>query len=1300
MSTLAVIAFVVGWLNSDDFQTRSIYLVEGLVEGATGQGCEVGKIKVAPWPPGLEIEQFKLYAKDTDETILSVARARAPLVLRDGGPNLGRVVINEPYISLHIEKGGKLREFQDIPTGDPNAPPGTPLAKLPWYTLEITDATIRVAFPHGTLAIDHLNFIPVDGPRSDLPADVVIDVRDLHEETTLDIRNITLGPEVIEIPELEFRSTPLLLTGRVRVPLQGELDVDLFAHIALEEINALLSPPRMAHGEVDIDIHLGGLPKDPRAEVVALGQRVSVDLPGVFTPILHYNLGNLSTAIIASRDNLHVENLTSDIGGGELIAWGDIRLPELRLENAGVVAHDSRLRRMLIDFDAAPTPWIDMGIDLEVSLEGSLKPLKLEGHFDFDVGDLKVGDRPIADPNRSLMLDIPQAYAKGTLLLEKDHVFLSAPKVVGPRTRGSMDVDIGFGPRGPLNLQVDMHHADLSDFQPLNGVDMTGTGRIQGKISGPFNKLQVHGLGDLYNFSVMGIEYADHLTAAIISPDMKSVELHGAQAMKGVTPYEGYFGFNFKPPMSMDVDVEFNNGRIEDVVDMFMDLPGMTADLSGTLQFHGPIYNLDGESHITLSDIDLWGEHFDYGEGHGYLDDGLFTLDDVRVLRRGGDEGMVLRGSIKRDWSLNMDLIADGMALQRLTTLADKDAPLTGNISAYSHISNTLFEPWPEGRISVTDVRYDGYPVKDSHLKFHSTDGIMTYFGGLLGGAAKVDGTLGLWDEQPYAMTLELTDLPAHSLYPNAADGTPLTAIVSGDLDISGDFGEEWSPVKLSADLPKVELQYAHHVLRNTSRWQYEQEGNLFKLKHFGLQGGLTNVKVSASGGNALLVGGEGTVDLDLLRAIVPSLERASGTADVVLYAVGAKSNVEAVIEIDVQADLLRYESLPPSFEDLTAHLRVTDTGIDIERLTANVGGGTMTGGGHITASGWIPARYDLTAEIRDSQVQWVDSLPPAIGNGSLHFDGPSDALLLSGRIDVQDMTFSDRIDWEDWVVEYRDEMLVDPSTLYDEEQSYFDMNVQIEADRTIQLRNNVAEGLASASLRIIGDTNRPGLVGTVQVVDGEAFLQDRKFVIDRGDITFNDPWSWDPDLNIDLLTDIESHEQRYRVNYLVLGPFSDWRTQTRSDPPMPQADVNALLWFGVTTEDLEEMGELSSAVAQSVADLILTDFVLTNTSGDLGGGVQDLLFDSIDLATGVNARGMYSSEPRLIVEKQLTELGDIGLTWEFNLVRPDDNYISAERRLGGVWSLAGWYASLQRNRVLPIGGAYGVDVTARWESQ
>jgi hypothetical protein len=314
-----------------------------------------------------------------------------------------------------------------------------------------------------------------------------------------------------------------------------------------------------------------------------------------------------------------------------------------------------------------------------------------------------------------------------------------------------------------------------------------------------------------------------------------------------------------------------------------------------------------------------------------------------------------------------------------------------------------------------------------------------------------------------------------------------------------------------------------------------------------------------------------------------------------------------------------------------------------------------------------------------------------------LRFDGPADALLLSGDVSIDEMLFSDRIDWEDWVVTWQREWLVD-SALAAETAPLFALDVGITADHTIRLRNNVAEGTASAQLRVIGDTSRPGMVGDVRVDEGLAFLQDRQFVIDRGDIVFEDTWTWDPMLDFALVTDIISRERRYRVTYDVDGPFSDWDSTTRSDPQLPQADVNALLWFGMTANDLEEMGGLGQAIGQGVADVLLADLLVSSQAArDLR--TEFTLLDRVDLVTGVNPRGEYSQDPRLHVEKRYDALGALSFTGEVNLVRPDDQYWRLDKPISEGLSLSGWYATRQRDRTLAIGGAYGVDLRARWES-
>jgi hypothetical protein len=279
--------------------------------------------------------------------------------------------------------------------------------------------------------------------------------------------------------------------------------------------------------------------------------------------------------------------------------------------------------------------------------------------------------------------------------------------------------------------------------------------------------------------------------------------------------------------------------------------------------------------------------------------------------------------------------------------------------------------------------------------------------------------------------------------------------------------------------------------------------------------------------------------------------------------------------------------------------------------------------------------------------------------------------------------------------VSFRDELTVDPGAVL--EKGLFDLNIQIDAPRTIRLGNNVAEGVASGTFTVIGDTNRPGLLGQVRIEEGNVFLEDRAFEVRRGVVEFDDPWSWDPALDFSLFTRVRHSDRDYGIEYRVFDRFSDWNTSVRSDPALPQSDVNALLWFGVTTGELEEIG-LPQAIVQSVADLLLNDLLANTGAKDLRG--QLFVFDRLELVTGVTPRGDFSPDPRLALTKRIDALDGLTLRGEINLLRPSDQYYRLEKQLSRTWTLSGWYATLQRERVLDIGGAYGVDLSARWEQR
>lgn len=838
LAVVVLVALVVGWLRSEDFHQRAVKLVETVLEQQLGESVTLTDVDVRFWPPGAEVTGLHVFGVDDGETILSAERVRAPVILGRGGVGIGQLVLQRPVVSLHLDEKGKLREFRHLP---PKKPDAKPLRRLPFTGVRVIDGSARLEFTDGYVSLDGLDAYPTPNGTTSLDGTLSYKVRGLEESTELFFRDLVLGPDVIDVPEIELDLRTVDVTGRFRLGLPDQLDVDLTLAADLEEVTPALAPPRATHGTIDLDLHAEGTTHDPVASLTVLGQGVGLDVPGLATPLLTYDFGEVRAAALLTKDGVDVQQLVLPWADGRFVAWGHVTR-ELELVDTHVIAEDVRLLPLLQQFDAAPTPWVDFHGDVEIACSGTLKPLLIEGDFALGVSQLHVGDRPLEARGAKYLLDLPRADAAGRLTLEKNHILLDAHTVRSPRNSGTARVDIGFGPKGPLDLQFDLTQADLEDFVPLGGVGLKGKGHVKGSIVGPFNKLVLDGWGDVRDFEVLGIEYADHLTAKLRSAGLKSIALEEARAELGNTAYHGRYAIDFRPPMSMQTAIEIDGGRVEDMVHMFIGLDGLKGELGGNLWLDGPLFDMDGEAHLKFADVELYGEKFPVGEGNGYMDCGVFTLDDLRVRRDDGRGGITLRGAVDRKWALDLELVADGLRLQTLDRLAPYELPVEGDVSVRARITNTLFDPSPDGRIVLTHLRYANARAGDSVIDVDSEGGVAHYTGRLLGGAATVDGTLGLWGEQPYALVATLRQLPAHTFYPTAADGRPVTAVVDGTVNVSGHFGPTWSPVTLDSTLDDVAVTWGEHHLVNQRPWKWSQSGNTFAGQELGLAGGATDV--------------------------------------------------------------------------------------------------------------------------------------------------------------------------------------------------------------------------------------------------------------------------------------------------------------------------------------------------------------------------------------------------------------------------------------------------------------------------
>jgi hypothetical protein len=313
---------------------------------------------------------------------------------------------------------------------------------------------------------------------------------------------------------------------------------------------------------------------------------------------------------------------------------------------------------------------------------------------------------------------------------------------------------------------------------------------------------------------------------------------------------------------------------------------------------------------------------------------------------------------------------------------------------------------------------------------------------------------------------------------------------------------------------------------------------------------------------------------------------------------------------------------------------------------------------------------------------------------------------LLAGHVDVTSMVFSDRINWEDFVLELEQGRLQGASSV-EVGEPLFAMNIDIVANETIRAHNNVAELDASANLRLVGDTERPGMLGDVRALPGgKVLFKEREFDLERGEIHFLDPYSFDPELDFALVTDVRTREQDYTIDLWVNGPFSDWAATASSDPALSQADINAVLLFGMTGEEFERYGGIASAVAFEGLGLAATkaagDLGLANQSGQGIFQLEALRPDRVDIETGVGKRatGSVTSGARLVVEKDVDIEGWPEGTFviEQNIVDLEDTYVGFEQRLARRLYATGYWATQPIGRDISTLGAFGAEFNVRWE--
>ena len=258
----------------------------------------------------------------------------------------------------------------------------------------------------------------------------------------------------------------------------------------------------------------------------------------------------------------------------------------------------------------------------------------------------------------------------------------------------------------------------------------------------------------------------------------------------------------------------------------------------------------------------------------------------------------------------------------------------------------------------------------------------------------------------------------------------------------------------------------------------------------------------------------------------------------------------------------IRHFSLPNSLDAINGTIRFDSSGVRLDDITATMGGGRIQFGGRIGFDGYLPGELNVSVRGEDMHLRYPEGIRSTI-DADLAISGNVKAMALGGTVTVKSAIWNSRIDPNAGLLDFRTgrstAVEVAPGPVAAPVPLRLDVEVRIPS--TLRVENNLARLVASADLQLRGTYDRPLLFGRAEVERGEVTFEGRRYIVTRGNIDFTNPTRIEPFLDVEAETRVRVPRQTYQVTVRALGTLDRLQPELSSDPPLPAADVLALLF-------------------------------------------------------------------------------------------------------------------------------------------
>ncbi len=700
--------------------------------------------------------------------------------------------------------------------------------------------------------------------------------------------------------------------------------------------------------------------------------------------------------------------------------------------------------------------------------------------------------------------------------------------------------------------------------------------------------------------------------------------------------------------------VDVHNADVEEV----MALAGYNFPVSGTanlmVQMEGTKATPHGTGHLVLSDAVIRGEAVQHLDSKFEFNRDQISLNPLHLAYY--DAHVTGTGTYTfstHAFRLNVD--GANFDLARVSPLQTSRIAVDGRLDFTVSASGTIEEPVINANVRVRDLAFDHEPAGNYTLDA-VTQGAEMHVNGhsqFKTAELNIDGTVQLRGDMPSALTLHFNRLDVDSILRTYLKGQVTShSAVAGDLQLRGPLRQPQN-LEVIGNLNDFFADVDNIKVRNNGPISFTISEKFLKIQQFHLIGEGTDLSVGGtvqlSGERELDLRAQGHLNLQLIQSFNPDFST-SGEVAVDLTVGGTVSNPTTQGRLQIANGSIAYSDLPSALSGINGSLVFNQDRLQIETLTAHVGGGMVTFGGYATAYN-RQLNFNLTLQTQDVRLRY----PPGVSsmaNADLHWAGTSAASVLSGDVTITKLAVTPGFDFGASLARGAQSVsLPQTNPLLNRIRT----DVHVVTTPELQMQTAVVRLSGDADLHVRGTLAKPVVLGRADVTEGEIYFNGTKYRLERGDVIFVNPVTTTPVLDLQAST----HVRDYDITVNLNGGVDKLNLTYHSEPPLPVADIISLLALGQTQQQSAQMQQAGqSPFAQQASSAILTEALnsaITNRARSLFG-ISHIRVDPQGMNTETSPT---TSAPAVTIEQQVKD--NLTLTYTTNVSQTSQQIIQAE---------------------------------------